>query len=228
MNTFKKILTLLLAICMIVSMLSLTACKKEPEKKDDEKTNPGGNVTPNTDKTYTVTIVDGDNNPVEGVKLTITDGKSFPVVTTDANGKASTSLPEGTVSVMITSLPDKYEKPDKVSGVYHGVFAKGSTELTIKVEEKTVEGNDYVVRVVDQDGNPVIGIEVQLCYNGICAAGVPTDEYGEISAKIDTDAKIDVKLYPLDGYTLPAANADGYHAAIEVGDTEIEITITKN
>ena len=37
MNTFKKILTLLLVICMIASMLSLTACKKDPEKKDDEK-----------------------------------------------------------------------------------------------------------------------------------------------------------------------------------------------
>ena len=50
----------------------------------------------------------------------------------------------------------------------------------------------------------------------------------EISKDLAPGKKIDVKLYDLSGYTLPAANDHGYHAVIEAGETEITITITKN
>ena len=235
MTTFKKFLTLLLAICMIVSVLSLTACGGDDENDNNtDNTNTDNTNTDNTngdntatDKTYTVTVLDGDNNPVAGVKLVITDEKTYPNVTTDATGKASVQLPADTttVKVMVTSVPDGYVKPEKVSGVYHGVFASGATEFTLKVEKEASNKSTYTVKVVDQNGDAVVGINVQLCYNGICAAAVPTDENGEITAQLAAGTAVDVKLYDINGYILPTANANGYHASSS--ETDIEIVITK-
>ena len=232
---FKKLLSIILVCCMLMTVLSFTACGNKNNGNDDNKTNEGGdnndtNNNQTTDKTYTVTILDGDKNPVEGVKLTITDGKSFPTATTDANGKASVQLPEAKVSVMVTSgIPEGYEKPEKVSGVYHGVFKTGSTELTItlkKVETNTVT---YTVKVIDQNGDAVEGMQVQLCPDGVCLADqFKTGANGEISKELTPGKTIDVKLYELDGYTLPAPLSNGYHAVINAGETEVTITVTKN
>ena len=141
MKNFKKILTFLLAVCMIVSVLDLSSCgNSNDDNNDNDKTNSGNNNT-NTNKTYTVTIVDGDNNPVKDAKVIFTNGTTFTQpVATDANGKASAELADGTISVMLSKIPDGFEKPDKVSapyaGTYHGVFASGSTELTVELEKK--------------------------------------------------------------------------------------------
>ncbi len=212
---------------MLMSVLSLTACGGNDDN-NDENSNEGGENNTTTDKTYSVTVLDGDNNPVEGVKLVITDGTNFPTATTDASGKASAQLPEGTISVMITTVPDGYLKPEKVSGVYHGVFASGSTELTITLEKEASNTVAYTVKVIDQNGDAVVGIEVQLCYDGICLAAIATDENGEMSKDLAPGKTVDVKLYDLTGYTLPEANDSGYHAVIAEGETEITVTITKN
>ena len=213
---------------MIVSALSLTACNKNDKNENEgEGTGEVGNQT--TDKTYTVTIVDGDKNPVEGVKLVITDGSAFPTATTGADGKASVSLPEGTISVMVTTVPSGYEKPEKVSGgVYHGVFKAGSYELTITIEKEVSNTVAYTVRVVDQNGDAVEGIDVQLCYDNKCIPQYPTDANGELVKELAPGYTVDVKLYELEGYTLPEANDHGYHAVIEAGETEITVVITKN
>ena len=92
----------------------------------------------NADQTYTVTIVDGDGAPVEGVKVVLTNGITLSdEIVTDANGKASGSFPAGTISVLITELSAEYETPAVVSDPYHGVFDSDSTELTVVVQKKT-------------------------------------------------------------------------------------------
>lgn len=222
----RKILSLILVICMLGAMLTLTACKKDDD--DTPSTNGGGDNNQTTDKTYTVTIVDGDNNPVEGVKLVMTNENSYPTATTGADGKASALFSEGTVSVMITTVPSGFVKPEKVSGIYHAVFPEGTTELTITLGKEVSNKVTYTVKVVDQNGDVVEGIDVQICYDGICAAAVPTDENGEITAELAPNTVVDVKLYELSGYTLPAANDHGYHAVISSDATEITVTITKN
>ena len=105
MKNFKKILTFLLAVCMIVSVFALSSCgNSNDDNNDNDKTNSGNNNTSNK-TTYTVTIVDGDNNPVKDAKVIFTDGSTFTQpVATDANGKASTKLAEGTISVMISTI----------------------------------------------------------------------------------------------------------------------------
>lgn len=226
MNTLKKILSLLLIICMITAVLSFTACSKD-NGEDKPNTNEN-NTNTSTDKTYTVIIVDGDKAPVEGVKLAFTDGTKFEIATTGADGKASAKLPEGTISVMITSVPKGYEKPKAVSGSYHGVFAKDATELTVTVAKEASNKVTYTVKVVDNNNDPVVGISVQLCYNGTCAAAVATDENGEMKAELTPGTTVDVMLHEIDGYTLPTPVNGDYHAVIEAGETEITVTVTKN
>ena len=233
MTAFKKIVSLVLVICMLFTVCGLTACGKnkgDNEDKNNDQTDNGGNENVTTDKTYTVTVLDGDNSPVEGVKLVITDGKSYPTATTDKDGKASVQLPEATtVSVMVTSVPDGYVKPEKVSGVYHGVFASGATEFTLKVQKEADNKVTYTVRVVDQNGDAVVGMPVQLCPGGVCLAEkFVTDENGEISVKLNAGVAVDVKLEGLDGYTLPTPVKDSYHAVIESGATEATVAVTKN
>lgn len=217
---------------MLATVCSLTACgeKDKNEGTNNENNENGGNENVSTDKTYTVTVLDGENNPVEGVKLVITDGNSYPTTTSDKDGKASVQLPKATtVSVMVTSVPDGYVKPEKVSGVYHGVFASGSTELTLKVEKEADNKVEYTVKVVDQNGDAVVGMSIQLCPNGVCLAEkFVTNENGEITVKLNAGSEVDVKLEGLEGYTLPTPVKDSYHAVIESGETEATVTVTKN
>ena len=232
MTVLKKILSLVLVICMLATVCSLTACgeKDKNEGTNNENNENGGNENVSTDKTYTVTVLDGENNPVEGVKLVITDGNSYPTTTSDKDGKASVQLPKATtVSVMVTSVPDGYVKPEKVSGVYHGVFASGSTELTLKVEKEADNKVEYTVKVVDQNGDAVVGMSIQLCPNGVCLAEkFVTNENGEITVKLNAGSEVDVKLEGLEGYTLPTPVKDSYHAVIASGETEATVTVTKN
>lgn len=232
MTVLKKILSLVLVICMLATVCSLTACgdKDKNEGTNNENNENGGNENVSTDKTYTVTVLNGENNPVEGVKLVITDGNSYPTTTSDKDGKASVQLPEATtVSVMVTSVPDGYVKPEKVSGVYHGVFASGSTELTLKVEKEADNKVEYTVKVVDQNGDAVVGMSIQLCPNGVCLAEkFVTNENGEITVKLNAGSEVDVKLEGLEGYTLPTPVKDSYHAVIASGETEATVTVTKN
>lgn len=234
MTTLKKIFSLVLVICMLATVFSITACGNKDKNNDNNENNGvtdnGGNENATTDKTYTVTVLDGDNVPVEGVKLVITDGKSYPTATSDKDGKASVVLPEATtVNVMVTSVPNGYIKPEKVSGVYHGVFASGSTEFTLKVEKEADDKIEYTVKVVDQNGDAVVGMSIQLCPNGVCLAEkFVTDANGEITVKLNAGSAVDVKLEALEGYVLPVPVNDPYHAVIASGETEITITVTKN
>lgn len=215
---------------MLMAVLSLTACGGNDDNKDNENTNEGGENN-TTDKTYAVTVLDEDGAPIEGVKLVITDGTTYPTATTDASGKASVQLPEGTISVMITTVPDGYLKPEKVSGgVYHGVFASGTNELAITLEKDVVIDTkvEYTVKVVDTSGNPVVGMKVQVCPGGVCLPDdFYTDENGEIKAMITPGTEVKIQLIELDGYNLPTTVDGTYHAIIPVGETEITIdTVT--
>ena len=236
MTTLKKIISLLLVVCMLATVFSLTACgnknkdNKEEENKNKTPNENGGNENVSTNKTYTVTVVDGDNTPVEGVKLVITDNKTFPTVTTDNNGKASAELLGGTVSIMVTSTPDGYLKPEKVPGsIYHAVFAANSTELTLTLEKEASNKVTYTVKVVDQNGDAVEGMGIQLCPGGVCLPDdFVTNASGEITKDLAPNSEVHVKLEGLSGYTLPNTLDGTYHAVIESGETEITVVVTKN
>ena len=227
---FKKLLSIILVCCMLMAVLSLTACGGNDNGNDDGQTNKDGkDNNQSTNKTYTVNIVDRDNNPIEGVKLVITDEEIYPTAVTNASGKASAELPDGNVYVMITTVPEGYVKPEKTFGVYHGAFTSGMIELTIIIDKEETNTVTYSVKVVDQNGDAVEGMQIQLCPDGVCLADkFITDANGEISKEMAPGKTVDVKLYELDGYTLPAGNDHGYHGVINTDETEITITVTKN
>ncbi len=230
---FKKLLSIILVCCMLMAVLSFTACGNKDN--DNDKTNENDGTGDNNqgenngNKTYTLTVFDKENNPIEGVKLVITDEKSYKTVVTGADGRASTELPDTKVSVMITSVPSGYEKPEKISGVYHAVIPEGMLGITFFLDKEASNTVNYTVKVVDQFGNAVEGMQIQLCPDGVCLADqFITDANGEISKEMTPKNSIDVKLYDLDGYTLPIVNEYGYHAVINSGETEITITVTRN
>ena len=218
MNTLKKIFSLLLVISMILSVLSLTACNKDKgndgDKGKENVTNNG-----NTDKTYTVTVLDTDGAPVEGVSIMIST--TYEIKTTDNSGKISFESETGDVSIMVTSIPNGYEdlKLKQIN------FTSEIRNLTIKLE-KTPEVKTTVcqITVKDQYGNAVANVGMQLC-NEICTPCF-TDENGvaNITLKEGVEYKVEILNVP-EGYSAPT----GYLEEKIIGGTATaEIVITLN
>ncbi len=231
MSYFKKILTLVLVVCMMFTTLSLVACNKDKNK--DNGSSGGGtnnnNENDNTKTTYTAVFVDSDGNPVEGVTAMATTGTKFsPRAASGADGVATfdcSELGEGTVYIFIIKVPDGYIKPEtEESTSYHATYEKGVTTTNVTIEKKPDESVAYSVTVVDQYGNPVIGATVIMCTN-LCSPGVLTDENGKASNNYAPGSEVHVKIEAPSGYSIPQTpDADGYIATIGEGNTEIVIT----
>lgn len=182
---------------------------------------PGGNSTGgsasdvNTD--YTVTVVDNNGAPIPGVKLTFTTPAGIPFPgTTDAQGKATYAGDEDGVTVKIISVPRGYEY-DKLNTVQN--FDENRTlNVTMSVLAP------IVINVVDDEGNPVAGVLVQMCDSaGSCRIPTTTDEegkayyayeVGQFNAQLTDGAP--------DGYTV-----DDPTAYYPVVDGSVTIVLTK-
>ena len=181
------------------------------------------------EKTYTVIFVDESGNPIDGVGVALTDQKTYLSKESGTDGKVSAEFSAGIVSVIVTRVPYGYSKPDILDGTsYHGVFDENSHNLTIVL--KTVDKRiDYKVKVVDQYGDSVIGMQMQICTGAICLAeSFVTDHNGEIIVKLDPDVEVYVKLYEMYGYTLPNTDDYGYHAYIAQGEREVTVCVSVN
>lgn len=220
MKTLKKILSVVLMISMMVSALALSSCGKD---KDDNKNDGANNNTNNNNNVYTVTVVDGDNNPVAGVSVMVS-AKNYETLTTNSEGKITFESPNGGGDVMIMSTPAGYDAESKSVS-----FESGKKELTLTVTKQVSGKVTYTVTVKDQEGNPVSGVGVQMCPGGACMGDVPTNANGEATNEILPGSVVKIMLTTLpDGYTAPAADGEGYHAVIAEDATSIVITITKN
>ena len=252
----KRLISLILVLALTLGcVMILGSCKKNNNEDKNDDVTPPDNTPVAQDKTFTVTILGDGDAPVNGVELVIS-GKGLKKATTDANGKATVSFPEGTeVKVNVNKVPDGYYKPAAVSDNYHGVFETGKYELTIKISTTPASSGDnggnggtptptpnpnpdpnppsgnevtYTIKVVDQFGNAVVGIGVQICCNGSCRPPVATNANGVVTANIPENTEVDVELITLSGYTLPDYVSGTYHAIIPAGQTSVTITVTKN
>ena len=222
MTVLKKILIIALVFCMAASMLTLTSCNKDKGDNNNDTENNGNNNNDNTPtgETYTITVVDGANNPVAGVKVMTDPG--FKTYTSDAQGKITFKSDKTGIKIAVLSAPEGYEySSDPVS------FKSNSKELTIKVTKAADERVTYTVTVVDQNGDAVVGAGVQLCYKGICLPSVNTNDYGTMTNLIKDGYEVSVLLTLPSGYSATPVSGD-YHAVIPEGQTEITITVTKN
>ena len=87
---------------------------------------------------------------------------------------------------------------------------------------------NYRIRVVDQDGNPVIGAEVILCDEGSCIPGTVEENGAEyyLFKALKGAAKAKITGVP-EGYTIdPVEDPDGYTYLAE-GETTITLKATK-
>ena len=219
MKSLKRIITFILAVCMIVSVFSLASCKKKNDDDNNDKTDT--NSTQTTDKTYTVTVLDGDNNPVAGVMIGVMTN-SYKSHMTDANGKISFESDSANAKVMIISVPEGYEKPENAEKS----FSAGNKNITFTIEEKVVIKTTvtYTVTVIDQFGDPVSNVTVQLCTDTMCY-DTTTDEDGVGVKELTPGVVYEVKIpNPPAGYSAPT----GYFASIPADETEITVEITKN
>ena len=149
------------------------------------------------DKSIVVTVVDEDGNAIKGVELRFIKGKTpLPKTTTDANGKATTTDKDVT-KVKITDIPPGFI--DSKLEEEQDIPADG--KLTIVIEKIA----PFVVRVVDQDGNAVVGAAIQVCKSGDNGSCVPlgtTDDNG-VATRDGQVGDFEAKINSLpDGYII--------------------------
>ena len=181
--------------------------------------NTGGGNGGSADGPYTVTVVDQNGNPVAGVKLTYTTSKGipFPNNKTDANGKFSFTLNENGVKIKVDSIPQGYEY-SKV-----GVDQTFGNDRNLTITLTALE--PIVIRVVDDEGNPVAGVLVQMCESsGSCRMPVTTDENGNAYYTYeDGEFKAQLTSGAPDGYSV-----DDPTAYYPIVDGEVTIVLNKN
>ena len=94
------------------------------------------------------------------------------------------------------------------------------------VASKEEQTPKFKVTVVDQNGAPVVGAEVQICKDENCLMPLPTDENGmvEFNFEFSEGHKILLAHCP-DGYE--TEYTDGNDLNIDDGETEFTFEITK-
>lgn len=221
----KKIISMLLALTLVLTLgVALVSCTDDSGNNDNAGNNNGGDNT-DVKETYVVTVKDAAGNAVAGVeiamiKVTATGDMPYPgAKETDADGKASFEMKQGTWKASVEDVPAGYVLPE-------GSFTFTDKAVTITLESLPT----YTIKVVDQYGNAVAGAGVQMCKkgeSGVCVAyRNPTNENGESSMQIaDGSFEAQVTRVP-DGYTKPEGYFDFEGSAV-TGYT-VTIQVTKN
>ena len=176
--------------------------------------------------TYSVTVVDQNGDPVKNAMINFypNGGTSFFYLT-DKDGKTEGYRTDKQVTASVGTVPDGYEY-DKIGQKLS--FDENGT-LAITVTKLVEQGTEYRIRIVDQNGNPVVGAKIQICVPyGSCAIleNVVADENGEVLNTIKEVEGYQAQITSLpDGYTDSTlgqyqpfeGNSDsGYTVVIEV------------
>ena len=141
MNSVKKILALLLMLCMVLSFAACTQGDNAVETNETESSEETTASVPEdtTEQTedpnkivYTVYIVDEEGNPVTGGMIQFCLDSCSPVII-DENGVAVFSpSEEADYDVKFLSMPEGYTYSTEEE-VFH--FAEGQMELTIVLKK---------------------------------------------------------------------------------------------
>lgn len=147
MNSVKKLLAVMLVLCMVVTLCACGNTAEEetpavteapaaaPETVATEADAPEATeeTTPVDDgmTEYTITVVDDAGNPVVGAMVQMCKDSCLPGPATDAEGKTHFSLAEDEYKVSFIVVPSGYTYMDDVTEFY---FEDGATELTITLK----------------------------------------------------------------------------------------------
>ena len=191
---FKKIISSALALAITLALsLCLFSCGGNEG---------GGEQGGNNSTTYTVTLIDQNLQPVVGAKVTLTTADGIPFFhTSDASGKVTLTGDYEGLTATVTSLPSGCSC-DKLN-VAQSFDSEGN--LTVRVNQRS-----YVIKVVDQDGNPIADVTVSMCDSeGVCKLPTITDNNGKAFYPYeDGDFHAQLPDGAPEGYTEPEAGSD--------------------
>lgn len=210
----KKILSILL---VFVSLLALFSCGGNGDNND------GNADSQQKAYVYSAKVVAG-TTPIVGAKVEIRNESADQkaLLTTDSKGEIAKTYNEeiaGEWVAKIISIPDVYgiEKTEYLGKTYT------LTNGFVKIEFAQVELPQFEVKVVDQNGDAVVGVRVQVCAGSNCRVAM-TDEAG--IARFDYaegEHHANILIAPA-GYT-DSTNQQEYSFD---EDLKCEIAITKN
>lgn len=209
----KKIIALMLALMTVFAFVSCGG--------DDE-----GEGADSQQKAYSYSVkIMAGTTPIVGAKVDLRNASADvkKLIETDVNGEAaytSTTEISGAWVAKITSIPDVY-------GVAKDEYLGKEYTLTngsVTVEFAQVELPKFEIKVVDQNGDAVAGVKIQLCSGEIC--NVPRDTNDAGVAEFDyAVGDYTAKIFSLpDGYSVDDMEAKYTFNA----DLECTITVTKN
>ena len=134
----KRLLALILAFGL---MLCLCACGGEQpevteevqqtEQITEEITEEATEAPTEAEPTYSITVVDEENNPVAGARVQMCLESCVPGIT-DENGIANFFLEENDYKVSLLVMPEGYEYAGEEQEWY---FADGETTMTIVLKK---------------------------------------------------------------------------------------------
>ena len=207
------------AVVVILPIVLIIALGGNSNDAGDETndTNP-----PVTDETvekvrYTVTVVDQYGNLVDGVSVEFVADTSLTWKT--KSGVAEYNTTKEITAAIITKIPAGYSYDNLGKELYFDSTA--NIKITLTSNKSPVS-----VKIVDQDGNAVAGVTVQVCETGeggSCVGLGETDENGVATKVIkNADYKAQITILP-EGYTVEDISA---YYPLENG--EVTIVVTKD
>lgn len=220
----KNIAMLILALCMVFTLCACGETAGETNKDTGSDTKAPATTAPQetTEPTealvkYTVKLVDIRGNAVAGAKVQLCDETNcYLPQATDENGVVTFEQNAGDYKAKITQMPVGYY----VNQEYF-YFAEGTTEQTITLNIQTYT---YLVKVMDQDGNPVAGAELKLV-KPESEKTYTTDAEGKLNMMdIKNDYTVTVENAP-DAYAADATEYTFPEAPSEDNVFELVITL---
>lgn len=85
----------------------------------------------------------------------------------------------------------------------------------------------YTVTVKDGEGNPIAGVEAQICVGDVCKKPNVTDEDGVVKFSMDDPGDATVSLQINEGPSPEGYEYPAEKIAIEAGQTEITVVLSK-
>lgn len=213
MKTLKRILPLTLVLCLCLGTLLLAACTK-PETPEEPE-------TPAEKKNFAITVVDQNGDPVEGAKIHFYDAAVTEKGTAVTNAAGIVMIELEAVSYNIV-----VDAPTGYTAEASYALPAGTTVMTVTLQKADTRPV-YTVTVKDMYGDPVPGLDVQMCVpEGNCVLGPTTDATG--TSKVTVPA--------VDSYYVTFPNSAAFSKQylfdekyyFEEGAQTIEITLYPN
>ena len=230
---FKKIFSVLLVLSLVLSLgMLITSCGGDDSCTDHVDNDSNGKCDTcgadvggdaNDDKTeYSVIVMDVNNRAIPDVVLTLsTRNYTSSQITTNSDGKATASLKAvGYVKANIISVPEGY-----LVSTTEMQFEDDKTTLVISLAADTRVA--HTITLVDNNGNAISGVLVQICEGGVCQTPVTTDANGKAVIRFNPSGE-ELKARVLNlptGYERPGDVDDEGYIHVSAGTTEITLTL---